>query len=531
MRRPGLFALLFVFLTVPAAHAQVDIPDLPVRYDSDHLSAEFHRERRTLVTESLPQNVVAVFFSAPEARRGSGGELPYQQDNDLFYLTGSTEAATVLVLAPTGVEIDGRRHREILFVPERTAYSDVWDGRRFGSERAESELGLERALSHERFEEVLRSIGENPDVRFYHLPLPDGYRRASDLASQVSTFVEVARPLDGSVHPELMRAVAIAMGVDDNASFHRTQRALGNRLSELPSDLDGIHMLHAFIGASDVTEWQNWQNENLGRFADGSSLRGVLNELRMDKADEEVALLRRAIDITAMAHREAMQAMRPGMHEYEIQAIVESVFLREGAERPGFNSIVASGENSVILHYSTNRRQMQDGDVVVVDIGAEYRGYVADVTRTYPVNGRFNDEQRAIYELVLRAQEAGIRAAVEGAPFGAPGQAATRVIAEGLVELGLIARPEQVRRFFMHGTSHYLGLAVHDVGDYGPLRAGQAITVEPGIYIAPAEDIDPRWWNIGVRIEDDILITPDGPEMLSGDALRTVDEIERMMAR
>jgi Xaa-Pro aminopeptidase len=519
---------LLLVVSQDLAHAQVTTPDPPVRYDSDHLSADFHRSRRALVLEALPQNAVAVFFSAPEARRGSGGELPYQQDNDLYYLTGSTEAETVLLLAPGGVQVDGQTAREVLFVPERTSYSDVWDGRRFGSERAEQELGLEHAVSNERFAEVIRQTAVQPEVTFFHLPLPDGYRRGSQLATQVGVFTEVASPIERAVHPELLRAVAIARMADDAATLQRAQRALRGRLAELPTDMPGMDILQAFVSAPDIKWWSDWQTQNLADHADGTTLRGLVNRLRMIKTDEELALLRRAIDITSMAHREAMSAMRPGMHEYEVQAVIEYVFMREGAERPGFNSIVGSGENSVILHYSTNRRQMEDGDVVVVDIGAEYRGYVADVTRTYPVNGRFSDEQRAIYELVLQAQQAGIEAAQVGAPFGAPGQAATVVIAEGLQRLGLIDRPEQVRRFFMHGTSHYLGLAVHDVGDFGPLQAGQAITVEPGIYIRPAEDIDPRWWNIGVRIEDDILIRPEGPELLSTSPW-SVSEIEALM--
>ena len=220
------------------------------------------------------------------------------------------------------------------------------------------------------------------------------------------------------------------------------------------------------------------------------------------------------------------------MHEYEVEALLEYVFRRSGAEHPGFPSIVGSGENSVILHYESNRRPMEAGDVVV-DIGAELHGYTADITRTFPVSGRFSEEQRRIYELVLKAQEAGIAAVRAGAPFGAAHRAAYPVLARGLAELGLVDDPGDaagVSRFFMHGTSHYLGLDVHDVGSPGPLRPGAVLTVEPGIYIAPAEDVDPRWWNIGVRIEDDVLVTEEGPVVLSTGAPKTVEAIEALMA-
>jgi Xaa-Pro aminopeptidase len=250
------------------------------------------------------------------------------------------------------------------------------------------------------------------------------------------------------------------------------------------------------------------------------------------KTAEEMVLLQRAIDITAEAHREVMRQVEAGWAEYEIEALLEYVFKREGSESPGFQSIVGSGENSVILHYETNRRTTEPGDVVVIDIGAEYHGYSADVTRTIPVDGRFSTEQRAIYEIVLAAQEAGIAATTAGSMFFAPHQAAAVVLARGLAELGLIRGPTDqagLSRFFMHGTSHYLGLDVHDVGTNGPLLPGTVITVEPGIYIAASEDIDPKWWNIGVRIEDDVLVTQSGPVVLSAGAPRGVEEIETLM--
>ena len=265
---------------------------------------------------------------------------------------------------------------------------------------------------------------------------------------------------------------------------------------------------------------------------DATPLWGLLDELRAIKSDEEMTVLRRAIDITAEAHREVMQQVEAGWAEYEIEALVEYTFKRSGSEQPGFNSIVGSGENSTILHYMTNRRVTEAGDVVVIDIGAEVHGYSADVTRTIPVSGTYSPEQRTIYELVYRAQEAGIQATRAGNAFFASNSEASRVLAEGLAELGLISSASDaggLRRFFMHGTSHYLGLDVHDVGSYGPLRAGEVVTIEPGIYIPAAEDIDPKWWNIGVRIEDDVLVTDGDPVILSAGAPRHIDDVEALM--
>lgn len=263
--------------------------------------------------------------------------------------------------------------------------------------------------------------------------------------------------------------------------------------------------------------------------SNGDQLTKSLAMLREVKLDEEMTFLQKAIDITCKAQIELMKSLKAGMAEYQSEAILEYVFKAEGAEYPGFPSIQGGGENSCILHYTTNRKVLNNEHLLVSDVGAEYRGYTADVTRTLPVDGVFSEEEKEIYNLVLKAQNAGIRAALAGNSFGATNQAATEVIADGLVKLGIITNRKQVRTYFMHGTSHYLGLDVHDLGTYGPLKPGNVITVEPGIYIAAGSDCDPKWWDIGVRIEDDILITDGEPINLSKAAPRTVKEIEEMM--
>lgn len=254
-------------------------------------------------------------------------------------------------------------------------------------------------------------------------------------------------------------------------------------------------------------------------------------QLRQKKTEEEITLLRKAIDITCEAQNELMRQITPEMTEFQTEAIIEYVFKRNGAEYPGFPSIQGSGENSCILHYTSNRRPLKNGGLLVSDVGAEYHGYTADVTRTIPPSGIFSKEEKLIYNLVLKAQEAGIEAAQVGASFWAPHQAAQEVIREGLKKLGIIENNLELRFYFMHGTSHYLGLDVHDAGLYLPLEENQVITVEPGIYIAEGSDCDPKWWNIGVRIEDDILIRTEGPENLSAASPRTIKEIEELMRK
>lgn len=260
-------------------------------------------------------------------------------------------------------------------------------------------------------------------------------------------------------------------------------------------------------------------------------LERFMAQLREIKTQEELVFMRKAIDITCKSQEELMKKLTPKMAEYQTEALVEFHFKNEGAEHAGFPSIHGSGGNSCILHYVSNRRMFESNDLLVSDIGAEYHGYTADVTRTLPVNGKYSKEQAIIYNLVLKAQSAGIDSCLAGNSFWIAGRVANEIIAEGLIELGIIKNKSEVRKYFPHGTSHYLGLDVHDVGTYGQLTAGQIITVEPGIYIPEGSDCDPKWWKIGVRIEDDILITSGKPENLSDCVPRTIPEIEAIMKK
>jgi len=268
---------------------------------------------------------------------------------------------------------------------------------------------------------------------------------------------------------------------------------------------------------------------NTATNCDNITLAGWLATLREIKQPEELVLMRKAIDMTCMAHNEIMKALEPEMKEYQAQAVVEYMFKHQGSEYVGYPSIVGGGENSCILHYETNRKKLVGLDLLVIDAGAEYHGYTADVTRTLPVDGKFSAQEKIIYNIVLEAQEAGIKACVPGAEFRAAHKAAVAVIQKGLLDNGIINNSIDFLEYFFHGTSHYLGLDVHDPGSYGKLIPGSIITVEPGIYIPAGSKCDPMWWNIGIRIEDDVLITTGDPEVLSAKSPKKIEEIEALM--
>jgi len=255
----------------------------------------------------------------------------------------------------------------------------------------------------------------------------------------------------------------------------------------------------------------------------------ALSKMRVKKSPEELVLMRKATDASVLGHLEAMRSVKPGMREYEIQALVEYCFTRSGCESTAYNSIVGSGPNSTILHYEEDRRLMEAGDLICMDVAGEYHGYAADVTRTFPVSGKFTTEQKAIYEIVRKAQEAGIAACQVGANFDASHRAASKVLEDGMMKLGIITKPADLGLYFMHGVSHYVGLDVHDSQGDNTLRSGAVLTVEPGLYIKAGSPCDKKWWNIGVRIEDDILVTDKGPINLSAGAPRKIEEIEALM--
>ncbi|GIX29444.1 MAG: Xaa-Pro aminopeptidase [Burkholderiales bacterium] len=427
-----------------------------------------YRERRERLARHLGRGV-AVVPTAPERLRNRDTQYPYRYDSYFYYLTGFTEPEAVLVL------VAGDAPRSILFCREKDPEKEVWDGFRYGPEGAREAFGFDEARPIGGLDAAMEELLADRPALFY----PIGQDPAWDA-----------------------RAVGWVNAV----------RAKARSGVAAPSELKDV--------------------------------RAILDEMRLVKDAHELSLMRRAARISAAAHRRAMGFVRPGLNEYQVEAELLHEFRRQGAQAPAYPPIVAGGANACVLHYVANCAPLKDGDLLLIDAGCELDGYASDITRTFPVNGRFSGAQRDVYQLVLAAQAAAIAAVKPGNRWDAPHRAALEVLAQGLIDLKLLAgsrdevlEKEAYRRFYMHRTGHWLGLDVHDAGDYKregewrPLVPGMTLTVEPGCYIRPADDVPQAFWNIGVRIEDDVAVTAEGCEVLTRDAPKTVAEIEALMAR
>ncbi|MCH4822087.1 aminopeptidase P N-terminal domain-containing protein [Gramella lutea] len=451
----------------------------------DYLSSEFHNSRREALRDKMPDNSVAVFFANPVRNRANDVDYVYHQDPDFYYLTGYKEPHAVLVIfSENQTDSNGKTYDEILYVQEKNARAEMWTGYRLGTEGAKNELGFETVFNGKEF--LNNNIDFSKFDKVMHKPFTNDYRDTrdkADLAGLIESFKnqvyldKTPAIRNGSINVELNQEVSTSPEV-------RT---------------------------------------------DTKSLRNFMGELRQIKSPEELKLLKKAVRISAMGQVEVMKAMHPGMSETEVQGLHEYVYKKYGSEYEGYPSIVGAGNNGCVLHYVENSKTKLENDLVLMDLGAEYHGYTADVTRTIPANGKFSEEQRAIYDLVYEAQEAGIAAAKVGNNASDTHKAGQQIINQGLYELGIINSPDAQHMYFPHGTSHHIGLDVHDLNTGGSFEPNMVITVEPGIYIPEGSDCDEKWWGIAVRIEDDILITENGPVNLSAEAPRKADEIEKLM--
>ncbi|MEC4720210.1 Xaa-Pro aminopeptidase [Noviherbaspirillum sp. CPCC 100848] len=425
---------------------------------------------------------VAVIPTAPEVMRNRDADYPYRHDSYFYYLSGFTEPEAVIVLV-AGAK--GQKDQSILFCREKNLEREIWDGYRYGPEAARETFGFDAAHPISALDAELPKLMANAPAMFYALGSD------SKLDAQVQQWLQAVR----------MQARA---GVTPPTAAH--------------------------------------------------DVRVLLDDMRLFKDAEEIAIMKKAAAISAEAHRRAMQISRPGLREYHLEAELLHEFRRNGSQFPAYGSIVATGANACVLHYRASDAELKDGDLVLIDAGCELDSYASDITRTFPANGRFSAPQQELYELVLAAQEAAVAVTRPGMRFMDGHDAAVKVLAQGMLDTGLLDRNKvgslddviaknAYNQFYMHRTGHWLGMDVHDVGDYRDpaapdgskpwrtLQPGMVLTIEPGIYVRPDPAVPEKYWNIGIRIEDDALVTEGGCELITAAAPKTVAEIEAVMKR
>ena len=429
---------------------------------------EFSKRRYQLMAEMVEG--VAIVPTSAELIRNRDSHYPFRFDSYFYYLSGFKEPESVLFL------IAGPQAKTILFCRDKDIEREIWDGFRYGPAGAVIEFGIDEAYSMSQLDELAPQLLANQSKLFYSLGADTTWdARVTGWINQL-----------------------------------RTQARTG--VSAPDSIID---------------------------------VRKLLDEMRLYKSDAELAVMRRSANIAAAAHQRAMQFTRPDMMEYEIEAEFLHEFYRHGAQAPAYTSIVAGGANACTLHYNANNAKLRDGDLLLIDAGCELDGYASDITRTFPVNGKFSAPQKDLYELVLASQAAAISKVAPNNHWNAPHEAALDVLVRGFIDLGLCkGSPDEVlekgsyRQFYMHRTGHWLGLDVHDAGEYKDqfgewrmLEPGMTLTVEPGCYVRPAENVPEHFWNIGIRIEDDVLVTSNGREVLTSAAVKSVTDIESLMKR
>jgi len=518
-----LFKLFFFALMMP----------LNMHSQKSELSLDFHKKRRDQLRKKLPNNSVAVYFSAPIRNRANDVDYEYHQDPNLYYLSGWKEPHAVLLIYSTPQRDDYGFFNEKIYVRNRDAQNEMWNGRQLGVEGAEK-MGFERIASRtlfskdqqdfNRFDTVFIFDFEN-DVRDNKTDSSDLY----DLQKHFKNKINYPKNFDADRY-RLFQRIKIA-SLEDVASIKRTISFMASKdatliddpvIKDFMSEDEGIVLTDLKIRSAFLLKDYNFDIDKLSYH---------MASLREKKSPKEIILLKTAIRISTQGQIEVMKAINSEMTEREVQGIHQLVFKKYGAAHEGYPSIVGAGNNACVLHYISNEKTDLKNQLILMDLGAEYLGYTADVTRTIPVSGKFTLEQRLLYQIVYDAQTAGISAAKNEASFRDISQATYKVIQNGLLELGLINNSEDFRRYLPHGISHHIGLDVHDPGLYEALEPNMVITVEPGIYIPEGSPCDPKWWNIGIRIEDDILITEEGPINLSKHAPRSWKKIEDLMAQ
>ena len=492
---------------------------------TDYLSPAFHAGRRQALRDLMAPNSVAVIFAYPEEVFSKDVDYAYHPNPDLYYFSGYKEPNAMLLIFKEMQPDGDSSYNELFFVQHRDPQAEQWTGRRLGVEGVKSQLGFKRAYNGESFKDFPIDLKKYTIV-YDALPDTSGSLAPGSLRWLVSNFVSRS-----SIHPvdnSLARWMGYIFASGNLKNLNRLLTTLKVRVDS--SVYNNEPIIAKLIAKPDSMGLENFKVEYRALNSGVIAFNKYTNILRGVKTPEELVLLKKSIGISAIAHRECMKAVNPGMSERELEGIMLYVHKKYGAEDEGYPPIVGAGGNGCILHYEENDAVEVKNQLVLMDVGAEYHGYSADVTRTFPANGKFTDEQKAIYQLVYEAQEAAFTICRAGISFDSLEARTTKVLAAGLIKLGIIKDAKDVKKYYPHGMTHHLGLDVHDKGQYGLLQENMVITVEPGIYIPEGFPCDKKWWNIGVRIEDDVLIGKDGYTLLSKDAPRKWEDVEKALA-
>jgi Xaa-Pro aminopeptidase len=493
---------------------------------ADYLTPTFHAGRRQALRNLMPQNSVVVIFSYPAEVFSKDVDYYYHQNPDMYYFSGYNEPnAVLLIFKEMQPDVDSS-YNELFFVQHRDPRQESWTGKRLGVEGVKSSLGFKRVYNGEEF-------GKFPiDLRKYNIIYDDLPENTEDntsgsLKDLVSNFLlkSGVKPMNKSLAGDL----SLLYNRGNSNNLARILAYIKPRLNTPAYKNDSL--LQELFAKPDSLTLADFKgkysaNKNTGTIA----FQNFTNALRGIKTAEEIGLIKKSVELSSIAHAEAMRAVNPGMSESELEGIQLYVHKKYGAEDEGYPPIVGAGGNGCILHYEENNAIHVGNQLVLMDVGAMYHGYSADVTRTFPANGKYTEEQKAIYQIVYDAQEAVFKICRPGISFDSAQRKSEEVVADGLIKLGLIKSRKEGKTYYPHGLSHHLGLDVHDKGYYQNMEENMVITVEPGIYIPAGSACDKKWWNIGVRIEDDVWIGKDGYMLLSADAPRKWQDVEKTVA-
>ena len=524
MRKPVL--LLTLITAASVCFAQSDLP-------TDYLSPAFHAARRDSLRQRMPAHSVTVVFAYPARTFSNDVSYPYHPNPDLYYFSGYREPnAVLLIFRDEQTAPDNTKYKDLFFIQRRDPQAEQWTGRRMGVDAVKKQLGFTAVYDGAAFDKFPIDFAGAESILFDNLPadVPNDAGDSADLFDLIQSFKRKSA-LPADYNPEANELLGMFATFANKGNLARVQAYIKKKIGSNEALLNNA-LLQAALHCSDSTGMAAVKQQMQGQRFSNTKYAQLVASLREIKTPEEMVLLRKSIEISSIAHAEAMKAIDPGMSELELQGLQEYVHKKLGAEYVGYPSIVGSGENGCVLHYEENTRTRIGQDMVLMDVGAEYHGYSADVTRTVPSSGKFNPAQKVIYDLVYDAQEAVFKLCKEGTPFSDLNEKATEVLAAGLLKLGIIKDKKDVLKYYPHGCSHFLGLDVHDAGNYDQaLKENMVITVEPGIYIPSNSPCDKKWWGIAVRIEDDVRVGRQAPEILSYLAPRKSEEVEKMAAQ